>query len=168
MTLNALYNHSQSAWNRNDGRGFWLSVLGPLVAVLIINASMALFGWNEADPAYDAVPFNPPGWLVGFVWLIIYPMWARRALVCATNRSCGPAHIALGCCADGLWPCLPVRCPTVRHDLQRLGECRRAGARDRHHVAAATRLQTRRRARRAIHLWLAFATVLGFAALSYV
>lgn len=64
----------RTPWNRNDGLGFWLSVLGPLALVLIGNALIFAAGWNVGDPRQQAA-ITPPGWFVGLMWVIIYPMW---------------------------------------------------------------------------------------------
>ncbi|MGE0595315.1 MAG: tryptophan-rich sensory protein [Hyphomonadaceae bacterium] len=74
MTEAALPRETQP-WNSNDRSGFAWSTLGPAAAVLLCNALYYATGLVESDPAYDAVPFAPPGWLVGAIWLAIYPMW---------------------------------------------------------------------------------------------
>lgn len=66
---------SRMPWNRNDGVGFWLSVLGPLALVLIGNALIFATGWDVGDPASAELPITPPGWFVGAAWALIFPMW---------------------------------------------------------------------------------------------
>jgi tryptophan-rich sensory protein len=65
----------QLAYNRNDKRGVLLSVLGPLIAVLIENAIIFALGAAQNDEAFRSVALAPPGWFVGLVWTVIYPMW---------------------------------------------------------------------------------------------
>lgn len=67
--------HGHSPFNRTDRVGVLLSVLVPLLAALIANGLIYATGWSQEDQAYDAVSFNPPGWVVGTIWLIIFPMW---------------------------------------------------------------------------------------------
>lgn len=63
------------AWNRPGPLGGLLSAALPLVAVVAENALIFRAGWAEQDPAFDAVAFAPPGWLVGAVWCVLYPLW---------------------------------------------------------------------------------------------
>lgn len=80
-------------WNRNDRTGFLISTIGPAVIVILANILYAWAGFNESDPAYEAVSFNPPGWVIGLVWVIIYPMWgaarwyARQTGLAGRRRS---------------------------------------------------------------------------------
>ncbi len=62
-------------WNRPGPLGALLSALVPLLAVVVENGLIASAGWAAQDPAFAAVSFAPPGWLVGAVWCVIYPMW---------------------------------------------------------------------------------------------
>lgn len=62
-------------FNRPDAKGAALSAAAPALAVLVGNLLIALSGVGQADAAYDRVSFSPPGWVVGLVWLAIYPMW---------------------------------------------------------------------------------------------
>ena len=66
---------SRTPWNKNDKRGLAISILIALIAVLAVNAIIYAAGWSENDPAYEAVPFNPPGWLVGAIWFVLYALW---------------------------------------------------------------------------------------------
>jgi tryptophan-rich sensory protein len=59
-------------WNRPGPLGGLLSALVPLLAVVAENALLAPVA---QDPAFEAVPFAPPGWFVGLVWCVIYPLW---------------------------------------------------------------------------------------------
>lgn len=70
-------------WDRPDRIGLALSMALPLVAVLIGNGLVALFGAEE-EAAYQAVPWNPPGWLIAAIWTAIYPMWGAARWKTAT------------------------------------------------------------------------------------
>lgn len=61
--------------NRPDRRGALLSALTPMVLAGLANLIIYATGWGAEDPAYDAVSFAPPGWVVGTIWLAIFPMW---------------------------------------------------------------------------------------------
>lgn len=62
-------------FNRPDKVGVALSAIVPMLAALIANGLIYATGWVNEDQAYDAVSFSPPGWVVGTIWLIIFPMW---------------------------------------------------------------------------------------------
>lgn len=66
---------SRTPWNKNDKRGLAISIALPVLAVLIGNAIIYALGWNESSRAYDAGPLSPPGWFVGAVWIVLYAMW---------------------------------------------------------------------------------------------
>ncbi len=61
-------------WNRNDQAGFAISTLGPLALVLIGNGLIFATGWNVGGDAPD-IALAPPGWVIGLIWVVIYPMW---------------------------------------------------------------------------------------------
>jgi tryptophan-rich sensory protein len=61
--------------NRPDRVGVALSIIIPVVLVGLANLLAYATGWGEEDPAYAAVAFAPPGWVVGAVWMVIFPMW---------------------------------------------------------------------------------------------
>lgn len=61
--------------NRPDRIGVALSIIIPVVLVGLANLLAYATGRGEADPAYAAVAFAPPGWVVGSVWMVIFPMW---------------------------------------------------------------------------------------------
>ncbi len=52
-----------------------LSALTPLVLVLIANALIFATGWMDQTSAFERLSFAPPGWFVGLMWTLIYPMW---------------------------------------------------------------------------------------------
>ena len=62
------------AWDRRDGLGLALSMAIPLLAVVVGNGLVYAFG-NMQNPDYEAVAWNPPGWLIGAIWCVIYPLW---------------------------------------------------------------------------------------------
>lgn len=61
--------------NRPDRTGVALSIIIPVVLVGLANLLAYATGWGEEDPAYAAVSFAPPGWVVGAIWMVIFPMW---------------------------------------------------------------------------------------------
>ena len=65
---------SPSPWNSVDWTGAVWSGVIPLAATVVENGLIFTFG-TMADPNYAAVPFAPPGWVVGMVWTVIYPTW---------------------------------------------------------------------------------------------
>lgn len=75
--------HRAPIWDRPTALGLAISMVVPLVAVLIGNGLVTLFG-GEEDAAYQAVPWNPPGWLIGAIWTVIYPMWGAARWKTAT------------------------------------------------------------------------------------
>lgn len=66
---------SRTPWNRNDKSGLAISAALAFAAALIVNGVIYAAGWNAEDPGYAAVSFNPPGWLIATIWLVIFPMW---------------------------------------------------------------------------------------------
>jgi tryptophan-rich sensory protein len=60
--------------NRTDVKGEIANPLAALVAVIAVNA--LVFGLGLAgSEAYPDVWIEPPGWIVGLVWVLIFPMW---------------------------------------------------------------------------------------------
>lgn len=75
---------SPAPWDKRDGVGLALSIVVPLAAVLIGNGIIFAFGWqNNAD--YDAVRWAPPGWVIGTIWCVIYPLWGAARWQVATK-----------------------------------------------------------------------------------
>lgn len=71
-------------WDRPTLVGALVSAAAPLAAVIIGNALVALTGAEE-NPDYAAVSWNPPGWLIGAIWLVIYPLWGLARWKTATS-----------------------------------------------------------------------------------
>ncbi len=63
------------AFNRPDLRGALLSALTPLIVVVVYNGLIFSTGLMTGDGAYEKVAFAPPGWVIGLVWCVIYPLW---------------------------------------------------------------------------------------------
>ncbi len=61
--------------NRSDKLGLALSAAIPVGLAGLANLIILATGWGAEDPAYDAVSFSPPGWVIGVIWLAIFPMW---------------------------------------------------------------------------------------------
>lgn len=83
-TIGRSERRSRAPWDRPDGWGLALSIAIPLVAVLAGNGILSLTG-SEEDPAYQAVAWNPPGWMIGAIWTVIYPMWGAARWKVATK-----------------------------------------------------------------------------------
>jgi len=69
--------HGSNPFNRADRVGVLLSASVPLLAAVVANLLIYLSGWTQEDQAYDAVAFSPPGWVVGVIWMVIFPMWGH-------------------------------------------------------------------------------------------
>ena len=70
-------------WDKPNGLGLALSMVIPLVAVVAGNG--ILFAVGDVENAdYAAVPWNPPGWLIGAIWCVIYPLWGAARWKTAT------------------------------------------------------------------------------------
>lgn len=70
-------------WDRPNGLGLALSIVLPLAVVLAANWLVVLSG-AEDNPDYEAVSWNPPGWLIGAIWCVIYPLWGAARWKTAT------------------------------------------------------------------------------------
>lgn len=156
----------QLAFNRSDRRAIWLSIAVPLAAVLVENAIIFAIGEKQNDAAFRAVPLAPPGWFVGLVWTIIYPMcgFARwRAVQDGGEAGCRSWWIA----ALMLWG-LAYPVVTAGFDIVigawlnvaslMLGVAAFARVRPKSPAAAPWLIPS--------ILWMAFASYLGFAALA--
>lgn len=94
------------AWNRPTRWGLTISAIAPLAAVLIGNALVLTMG-SEQDAAYEAVSWNPPGWVIAAVWCVIYPLWgAARWHVVQNDALAGRAWWVVALIVWGL--CYPV------------------------------------------------------------
>ncbi|WP_022693102.1 TspO/MBR family protein [Ponticaulis koreensis] len=74
---------TQAVKPRNNKHG-WLSDFVIVLAVVIIAGAGALVSGGEADPWYQALnkpPFNPPGYLFGIVWPVLYFLMAVSAII---------------------------------------------------------------------------------------
>lgn len=75
---------SPPAWDRRDRTGLTLSILIPLVAVVAGNGLLVLTkGLQSAD--YAAVSWSPPGWVIGAIWCVVYPLWGAARWKVATS-----------------------------------------------------------------------------------
>lgn len=70
-------------WNGPNGLGLALSMVIPLVAVVAGNGILFAVGDPE-NADYAAVPWNPPGWPIGAIWCVIYPLWGAARWKTAT------------------------------------------------------------------------------------
>ncbi len=84
---------TERAWNNPDGFGALLSATAPLAATMIENGLIFTFGAMK-DSAYDATGLAPPGWVVGAIWTVIYPMWGLARWRTWNSGPKGPASAA--------------------------------------------------------------------------
>ncbi|MBB35742.1 MAG: hypothetical protein CME88_11330 [Hirschia sp.] len=61
--------------NRPDVIGAISSALVPLLLVLIGNGLIFATGWMDQNSSFDRLENAPPGWFVGLMWTLIYPLW---------------------------------------------------------------------------------------------
>ncbi len=60
-------------FNRTDRVGLAANVAAAIVTVIAVNAVIFLSGWFQTDtPAAQQSRLDPPGWLVGVVWVILF------------------------------------------------------------------------------------------------
>lgn len=152
--------------NRPDRVGALLSAAVPLVLAGIANLLIFASGWSNEDPAYDAVSFSPPGWVVGAIWLVIFPMWGyarwRAFQAGTTGRSESWWAVALIGWALA-YPIVVLFLDTTGSAWANVFSLALA-------AATAWRLSTVSKPAAAWVLpslaWLTFASVLGFAAVS--
>jgi len=83
LTDNQMAGGRGPLWDRPDRLGLAVSLLIPLVAVVAGNGILFALGDAE-NPDYAAVPWNPPGWLIGAIWCVIYPLWGAARWKVAT------------------------------------------------------------------------------------
>lgn len=62
-------------WNRPTRAARWWSMGVPLLLVLVGNGLLFATGTAGADPAFSSLRLAPPGWFVGLMWALIFPMW---------------------------------------------------------------------------------------------
>jgi tryptophan-rich sensory protein len=166
MTQASPLPYSRNPMNRADRVGMLWSVLTPLVLAVVANLVIYLTGWSREDPAYDAVAFGPPGWVVGTVWLVIFPMWSQARW---TAYHTGPAGRRESWWASALiawslaYPIVVVFLDTAGSAWMNVASLVLA-------ALTAWRLSTVSKSAAAWVLpslaWLTFASILGFAAVS--
>jgi benzodiazapine receptor len=79
--------------------GFWLPALAIIIATGVVAALGGMVSGGEGDPWYESLnraPGNPPGWVFGVVWPILYGLMAASAvLVWRAAGSWSEASLAL-------------------------------------------------------------------------
>ena len=60
--------------NRTDVKGEIANPLAALIAVVAVNGLVFGLGLGGSE-AYPDVWIEPPGWIVGAIWVAIFPMW---------------------------------------------------------------------------------------------
>ncbi|MES2036107.1 MAG: TspO/MBR family protein [Pseudomonadota bacterium] len=158
--------YSRNPMDRADRVGMLWSILTPLVLAIVANAAIFLTGWSQEDQAYDAVSFSPPGWVVGSIWLLIFPMWgyARWKAYQAGPEGRRESWWAAALIAWSLaYPIVVVFLDTTGSAWMNVASLALA-------AVTAWRLSTVSRTAAAWVLpslaWLTFASILGFAAVS--
>ena len=64
------------ALNQDDRRALMLNVALAVGAALIMNGVIFLFGWDSTTDHAPQPWFEPPGWVVGVVWLVLFSLMA--------------------------------------------------------------------------------------------
>lgn len=64
-----------SAWNRPTRAARLISMAVPLLLVVLGNGVIFATRSGGGDPAFESLRLAPPGWFVGLVWALIFPMW---------------------------------------------------------------------------------------------
>lgn len=158
---------TRTPWNRNDKSGLTISIVAPLLAALLMNGVIYAAGWNGEDAAYEAVAFNPPGWLIAPIWLVIFPMWGAARWYAYQTGLAGrrASYWVSALMAWSLIYPLITAGPNIGvsagANVVSLG------------VVLAAASQVRPVSKRAFRLiapsilWIGFATLLGFAALTH-
>lgn len=86
MSLTADAHGKRLPWNRNDRIGYATNIFGALALAVLVNAIVAGADLDFYPPA--ALVAAPPAWLVGLVWLLVFPLWgAARWRVWHTGLS---------------------------------------------------------------------------------
>lgn len=62
-------------WNRPTRAARLLSMGVPLLLVLLGNGLLFATGVRGDAGGIDSLPFAPPGWFIGLMWVLIFPMW---------------------------------------------------------------------------------------------
>ena len=59
--------------DRTDRIGLLANVVAAVATVIAVNAVIFLSGWFQTDmPSPQQSRLNPPGWLVGTVWVVLF------------------------------------------------------------------------------------------------
>jgi len=64
------------ALNQDDRRALVLNIAIAVGAALILNAVIFLLGWDSSTDYAPQPWFEPPGWVVGLVWLVLFSLMA--------------------------------------------------------------------------------------------
>ena len=64
------------ALNQDDRQALVLNVALAVGAALIMNAAIFLLGWDSTTDYAPRPWFEPPGWVIGVVWLVLFSLMA--------------------------------------------------------------------------------------------
>ena len=76
-------------WNAPGVLGVVLSAGLPLLATLLLNGFIFATGMRSDDPAITNIAWAPPGWVVGLIWSLIFPMWGLARWLSWRSGSAG-------------------------------------------------------------------------------
>lgn len=62
-------------WNRPTRAARWWSMGLPLLLVLVGNGLLFATGVRGGSDGFESFRLAPPGWFVGLMWVLIFPMW---------------------------------------------------------------------------------------------
>jgi benzodiazapine receptor len=65
------------ALNRDDRNGLSLNVGLAVGAALVLNGVIFVLGWNKMTDYAPQPWFQPPGWVVAVVWLLLFALMGR-------------------------------------------------------------------------------------------
>lgn len=66
----------QLSWNRPDNQSLILNLLLAVGSVLLMNGLIFSFGWDKSTDYAPSPWFEPPGWVVGAVWIGLFILMA--------------------------------------------------------------------------------------------
>jgi benzodiazapine receptor len=96
------------ALNRDDRQALVLNVALAVGAAVIVNAAIFLLGWNSTTDYAPQPWFEPPDWVIGVVWLVLFSLMASARwtlnsyTIIGVVRARAMITVLIICCL--LWP----------------------------------------------------------------